>query len=92
MKNDTITPNRFDAGYDETYKVWLKSNIQSMSFPVPKSFHNLEDKEAKSVIELREVKWDTKEMHAKFLENQDTSEKTTRELERLRCSFDEFDV
>lgn len=30
-------------------------------------------------------------MYAKFTENQDALEKATRELERLRCGFDDFD-
>ena len=44
------------------------------------------------MIELREVKRDGQQMHAKFQENQDTLEKTTQELERQKHSFNEFDL
>lgn len=52
----------------------------------------MEDKRAKAVIELREVKRDAQEMHAKFIENQCALENTTQELESLRRSFDELDL
>uniref|UniRef100_M1DXM6 Uncharacterized protein n=1 Tax=Solanum tuberosum TaxID=4113 RepID=M1DXM6_SOLTU len=29
MNQDTIAADRFNAGYDETYKAWLKGNIQA---------------------------------------------------------------
>ena len=28
MKKDTISPDRFDAGYDGTYKAWLKKSYK----------------------------------------------------------------
>uniref|UniRef100_M1D7R8 Uncharacterized protein n=1 Tax=Solanum tuberosum TaxID=4113 RepID=M1D7R8_SOLTU len=56
MKDGTIAADRFNAGYDETYKAWLKGNIQSISSPVPNSYRSVEDKESKTLIELREVR------------------------------------
>ncbi|KAH0696118.1 hypothetical protein KY289_013600 [Solanum tuberosum] len=35
MNKDTIAADRFNARYDETYKNWLKDNLQGISFPVP---------------------------------------------------------
>ena len=62
MDENTIAPDRFNAGYDETCISWLKDNIQSISSPIPHSFRSIEDKEAKAVIELREVKCKAQEM------------------------------
>ena len=62
MDKDTISLNQFNTRYDETYKAWLKDNIQSISSPIPHSFRSIEDKEAKAVIELREVKCKAQEM------------------------------
>ena len=50
MKKDTIAADRFDAGYDKTYKVWLKKNIKSISSQVLNSCRGVENKEAKVVI------------------------------------------
>ena len=63
MNKDNIAPDRFITGYDEAYKIWLKNDIQSISSPVPNSCRTVEDKEAKVVIELREVKWEAQEIH-----------------------------
>ena len=43
------------------------------------------------MIELKDVKHESQEMYAKFIENQDALEMTTYEVERLRNGFDEFD-
>ncbi|KAH0717936.1 hypothetical protein KY285_013967 [Solanum tuberosum] len=59
MNKDTIVVDRFNAGYDETYKSWLKSNIQGISFSVTNIYRNVEDKESKTLIELKEVSVDT---------------------------------
>ncbi|KAK4730567.1 hypothetical protein R3W88_023555 [Solanum pinnatisectum] len=56
MDEKTIAVDRFNARYDETYKAWLKDNIQGISFPVPNIYRSVEDKESKALIELREVK------------------------------------
>lgn len=66
MNKHTIASDQFDGGYDETYKVWLNRNIQSISSPFPNSCHSVEEKKSKVVIELREVKWGAQEIHAKF--------------------------
>lgn len=44
MNKATNTPTQFNAGYDETYKAWLKSNIQGVSFPIPNSYHSVKDR------------------------------------------------
>ncbi|KAK4732886.1 hypothetical protein R3W88_025874 [Solanum pinnatisectum] len=56
MNKDTIVADRFNTEYDETYKAWLKDNLQGISFPVPNIYRSVEDKESKALIELREVK------------------------------------
>ena len=67
MKKDTVAPDRFDAGYDEIYKAWLKNNIQSISSPVPNSCRSVEDKGSKAVIELQEVKREAREIMPSLL-------------------------
>ena len=91
MGKDTIAPDRFNAGYDEGYKAWLKRDIQNISFQIPRSFRSVTDKEAKAVAELRELKEEANEVYAKFVENQDALERETRDIERLRQGYDEFD-
>ncbi|KAK4710383.1 hypothetical protein R3W88_004896 [Solanum pinnatisectum] len=53
MDEKTIVVDRFNAGYDQTYKAWLKDDIQGISFPVPNIYRSVEDKESKALIELR---------------------------------------
>ena len=36
MVKDNIAPDRFNAGYEECYKEWLKNDIQNISFQTPK--------------------------------------------------------
>ncbi|KAH0743549.1 hypothetical protein KY290_031542 [Solanum tuberosum] len=67
MKEDTIAADRFNVGYDETYKAWLKGNIQGISFSVPNIYRSVEDKESKALIELREVRKEAQEIHDEFL-------------------------
>ena len=38
MDKDTISLDQFNVGYDESYKVWLRDNIQSISSPIPHIF------------------------------------------------------
>lgn len=59
---------------------------------IHKKLSSVKDKEAKDVLELREVKLDAKEIHAKFLGNQNTLYTANQNFERVRCSFDEFDL
>ena len=56
MNKDNIAPDRFITRYDEANKIWLKNDIQSISPPFPNSCRSVEDKEAKALIELRDVK------------------------------------
>ena len=91
MGKDTIALDRFNTGYDEGYKAWLKRDIQNISFQIPRSFRSVTDKEAKAQAQLRELKEEANEVYAKFVENQDALEKATREIERLRQGYDEFD-
>ena len=49
------------------------------------------DKEAKAEAELRELKEEANEVYAKFVENQDALERATREIERLKQGYEEFD-
>ena len=81
MGKDTIAPDRFNAGYDEGYKAWLKRDIQNISFQIPRSFRSVIDKKAKAVAELRELKEEANEVYAKFVENQHALERETRETE-----------
>ena len=90
MGKDTIAPDRFNAGYDECFKAWLKRDIQNISFQIPRSFRSVTDKEAKAEAELRELKEEANEVYAKFVENQDALKRATREIERLRQGYDEF--
>ncbi|XP_027768042.1 uncharacterized protein LOC114074357 [Solanum pennellii] len=91
MNKDTIAPDRFNAGYDEGYKEWLKKDIQNISFQTPRNFRSVTDREAKAVAELEEIKEEAKEVYAKFVENQDALERATQEVERLRRGYDDFD-
>ena len=91
MGKDTIAPDRFNAGYDEGYKEWLKKDIHNISFQIPRSFRSVTDKEAKAVAELQEMKEEANEVYAMFVENQDALERATREVERLRQGYDEFE-
>ena len=77
MGKNTIAPERFNAGYDEGYKGWLKKDIQNISFQILRSFHSVTDKEAKAVAELGELKKEANEVYAKFVENQDALERAT---------------
>ena len=81
MDKDTISLDRFNAGYIETFKTWSKDNIQSISSPMPRSFHTIKGKEAKVVIDLREVKCEAQEMYNNFIENKDALEKSYQEVE-----------
>ncbi|KAH0744464.1 hypothetical protein KY290_032457 [Solanum tuberosum] len=81
MKDGTIAADRFNAGYDETYKAWLKGNIQSISSPVPNSYRSVEDKESKTLIELREQE-----------EDKYALESVTQELESLRRNLGELNL
>ncbi|TMW84971.1 hypothetical protein EJD97_024039 [Solanum chilense] len=90
MDKDTIAPDRFNDGYDKGYKEWLKY-IQNVSFQTPRRFCNVKDREAKAVAELQEIKEEAKEVYAKFVENQETLERVTKEVERLRRGYDDFD-
>ncbi|TMX02567.1 hypothetical protein EJD97_021073, partial [Solanum chilense] len=92
MDKDTITTNRFDAGYEKGYKEWLKNDIQTVSSRTPRSFHSVTDREDKAVAELQEVKKEAQEVYAKFVKNQDTFEKATQEVERLRRGYNDFDT
>ncbi|KAK4721562.1 hypothetical protein R3W88_011795 [Solanum pinnatisectum] len=71
MDEKTIAVDRFNAGYDETYKAWLKDNVQGISFPVSNIYRSVEDKESKALIELREVKKEAQEMYNEFLQKQE---------------------
>ena len=91
MGKDTIAPDRFNAGYDEGYIAWLKRDIQNISIQILCSFRSVTDKEAKAVAELRELREETNEVYAKLVENQDALERATREIERLKKGYEEFD-
>ncbi|KAK4723565.1 hypothetical protein R3W88_026344 [Solanum pinnatisectum] len=86
--------DRFNTGYDKTYKAWLKDDIQGISFPVPNIYRSVEDKESKTLIELREVKKEAQEMYKKFLRKQEEDryalESVTQELESLRSDLGEL--
>ena len=43
------------------------------------------------MAELQNMKEEANEVYAKFVENQDALERATREIERLRQGYDEFD-
>jgi len=94
MNKDTIAIDRFNAGYDETYKAWLERNIQGISFSVPNIYRSVEDKESKALIELREVRKEAQEMHNEFLRNQEEDkyalESVSQELESLRSDLGEL--
>ena len=91
MGKDSIAPDRFNAGCDEGYKTWLKRDIQNISFQIPRSFRSVTDKEAKAEAELRELKKEANEVYTNFVENQDALERATREIERLKQGYEEFD-
>lgn len=91
MKKDTIAPDRVNAGYDETYQDWLKNNIQGISFSVSNNYRGVEDKQAKVVIELRQVKKEAKEMQDKFLQKQCVIQNTTQVVESLKHNLEELD-
>ena len=91
MDKDTIALDRFNVGYDKGYKEWLKKDIQNVTFQTPRSFRSVTDREAKVVADLQEVKEEAEEVYTKFVENQDTLERMTQEVERLRCGYDDFD-
>ncbi|TMX04714.1 hypothetical protein EJD97_005492, partial [Solanum chilense] len=92
MDKDIIAPDRFNAGYNKGYKEWLKKDIQNVSSQTPHSFRIVTDRDAKAVAELQEVKKEAQEVYAKFVENQDTLEKATQQVERLRRGYDDFDT
>ena len=78
MDTDTIAPDRFNVGYDKGYKEWLKKDIQSISSQTPHSFRNITYREDKAVAEIQEVKKESQQVYAKFVENQDTLERVTQ--------------
>ncbi|KAK4731505.1 hypothetical protein R3W88_024493 [Solanum pinnatisectum] len=43
MDEKTIAVDWFNVRYDETYKAWLKDDIQGISFPVPTIYRSVED-------------------------------------------------
>ena len=88
MDKDTIAPDWSNVGYDKGYKEWLKKDIQSIFSPTPRNFRSVTDRETKAVAELQE----DKEVYTKFVENQDTVEKETQEVETLRRGYDDFDT
>ncbi|KAK4721860.1 hypothetical protein R3W88_012093 [Solanum pinnatisectum] len=92
----TIVVDRFNAGYDETYKAWLKDNIQGISFSVPNIYHSVEDKESKALIDLRDAKREAQEMRNKFLQKQEEDkyalESVTQELKNLRSDLGELNL
>uniref|UniRef100_M1DQF0 Uncharacterized protein n=1 Tax=Solanum tuberosum TaxID=4113 RepID=M1DQF0_SOLTU len=96
MNKDTIAIDRFNAGYDETYKAWLERNIQGISFSVLNIYRSVEDKESKALIELREVRREAQEMHEEFLRKQEEDkyalESVTQELESLRSDLGELNL
>ncbi|KAK4724720.1 hypothetical protein R3W88_027499 [Solanum pinnatisectum] len=96
MDEKTIAVDRFNAGYDETFKAWLKDNIQGIFFPIPNIYCSVEDKESKALIELREVKKEAQEMHNEFLQKQEEDryalESVTQELESLRSDLGELNL
>ncbi|KAH0672239.1 hypothetical protein KY284_023326 [Solanum tuberosum] len=96
MKEGTIAVDQFNAGYDETYKAWLKRNIQGISFSVPNIYRSVEDKESKALIELGEVKKEAQEMYNEFLRKQEEDkyalESVTQELESLRSDLGELNL
>lgn len=56
MDKYIIAPDRFNTGYEEKYKDWLKDNILSISSPIPRNYLSIEYKDAKVVIKVKEVK------------------------------------
>ena len=44
------------------------------------------------MAKLQEVKKEALEVYSKFVENQDTLERVTQEVKRLRCGYDDFDT
>ena len=92
IDKDVIAPDRFNVGYDKGYKEWLKKDIQSVSSQTPRNFRSVMDREAKEVAELQEVKKEAQEVYAKFVENQDTLEKATQEVEIITRGYDDFDT
>ncbi|XP_069154348.1 uncharacterized protein [Solanum lycopersicum] len=69
-----------------------EEDIQNFSSQTPRIFRNIMDKKAKAVAELQVVKKEAQEVYAKFVKNQDTLEKTTQEVERLRRGYEDFDT
>ena len=49
-------------------------------------------REAKAVAKLQEVNEEAKKVYAMFVEKQDTLERVTQEVERLRRGYDDFDT
>ncbi|KAK4713125.1 hypothetical protein R3W88_019032 [Solanum pinnatisectum] len=96
MDEKTITVDRFNTGYDQTYKTWLKDDIQGISFPVPNIYRSVEDKESKALIELREVKKKAQEMYKEFIRKQEEDryalERVTQELENLRSDMKKLNL
>ncbi|KAK4722243.1 hypothetical protein R3W88_012476 [Solanum pinnatisectum] len=96
MDEKTIAVDRFNARYDQTYKAWLKDDIQGISFPVPNIYRNVRDKESKTLIELREVKKEAQEIYNEFLRKQEEDryalESVTHKLENLRSDLEELSL
>ena len=88
----SIAPNRFNIGYDRGYKEWLKRDIRNVSSQTPRSFCSVTDSEANVVAEIQEVKKESQEVYAKFVDNQDTLERVTQPVETLRYGYDSFDT
>uniref|UniRef100_M1DKQ2 Uncharacterized protein n=1 Tax=Solanum tuberosum TaxID=4113 RepID=M1DKQ2_SOLTU len=96
MNKDTIAIDRFNTGYNETYKAWLKRNIHGISFSVLNIYRSVEDKESKALIELRGVRREAQKMHEEFLRKQEEDkyalESVTQELESLRSDLGELNL
>ena len=69
-----------------------EEDIQNISSQTPYSFRSVTYREAKAVAELHEVKKEAQEVYAKFVENQNTLEKATQEVEWKRRGYDDFDT
>ena len=87
MDKDIIAPDRFNAGYDKGYKEWMNKDIQNVSSQTQRNRQR-----SQSSGQAQEVKKEALEVYSKFVENQDTLERVTQEVKRLRCGYDDFDT
>ena len=92
MDKNTIAPDRFNVVYDKGYKEWLKKDIKNVSSQTPHSFCSITDRESNAVAELQDIKKEAQEVYVRFVENQDTLEKVTQEVKRIRLGYDDFDT